>query len=157
MLLLYSLYMDRIEGFGLYLDLTLKKISETYLRVFKKYNINLTIEQFVILQRIDMLGSHASQKDIVETNYRNRATTSRVISGLCKKNLVIKKRFKSDLKRYKLIITKDGYLELDKSKPHVQKLRGLSQKNINQKDFKELLVVLDKIKDNYEFYDESVD
>jgi len=149
--------MDRIEGFGLYLDLTLKKISETYLRVFKKYNINLTIEQFVILQRIDMLGSHASQKDIVETNYRNRATTSRVISGLCKKNLVIKKRFKSDLKRYKLIITKDGYLELDKSKPHVQKLRGLSQKNINQKDFKELLVVLDKIKDNYEFYDESVD
>ena len=87
MLLLYSLYMDRIEGFGLYLDLTLKKISETYLRVFKKYNINLTIEQFVILQRIDMLGSHASQKDIVETNYRNRATTSRVISGLCKKIL----------------------------------------------------------------------
>jgi DNA-binding MarR family transcriptional regulator len=157
MLSLYSLYMDRIEGFGLYLDLTLKKISETYLRVFKKYNINLTIEQFVILQRIDMLGSHASQKDIVETNYRNRATTSRVISGLCKKNLVIKKRFKSDLKRYKLIITKDGYLELDKAKPHVQKLRDLSQKNINQKDFKELLVVLDKIKDNYEFYDESVD
>jgi len=157
MLLLYSLYMDRIEGFGLYLDLTLKKISETYLRVFKKYNINLTIEQFVILQRIDMLGSHASQKDIVETNYRNRATTSRVISGLCKKNLVIKKRFKSDLKRYKLIITKDGYLELDKAKPHVQKLRDLSKKNINQKDFKELLVVLDKIKDNYEFYDESVD
>ena len=64
--------MDRIEGFGLYLDLTLKKISETYLRVFKKNNINLTIEQFVILQRIDMLGSNASQKDIVETNYRNR-------------------------------------------------------------------------------------
>ena len=111
--------MDRIEGFGLYLDLTLKKISETYLRVFKKNNINLTIEQFVILQRIDMLGSNASQKDIVETNYRNRATTSRVISGLCKKNLVIKKRFKSDLKRYKLIITKDGYLELEKAKPHV--------------------------------------
>ena len=155
MLLLYSLQMDRIEGFGLYLDLTLKKISETYLRVFKNNNINLTIEQFVILQRIDMLGSNASQKDIVETNFRNRATTSRVISGLCKKNLVIKKRFKSDLKRYKLIITKDGHLELDKAKPHVQKLRDLSQKNIIQKDFKEFLVTLEKIRDNYQLYDES--
>ncbi|MGY8945519.1 MAG: MarR family transcriptional regulator [Flavobacteriales bacterium] len=145
--------MDRIEGFGLYLDLTLKKISETYLSVFKKNNINLTIEQFVILQRIDRLGSSASQKDIVETNFRNRATTSRVISGLCKKKLVKKKRFKSDLKRYKLIITEDGYRELDKAHPHVQKLRDLSKKNIKQKDFNELLIVLKKIRNNYEHYD----
>lgn len=145
--------MDRIEGFGLYLDLTLKKISETYLRVFKKNNINLTIEQFVILQRIDRLGSDASQKDIVETNFRNRATTSRVISGLCKKQFVKKKRFKSDLKRYKLIITKHGYLELDKAKPHIKKLRDLSQKNITKKDFNELLLILEKIRNNYESFD----
>lgn len=145
--------MDRIEGFGLYLDLTLKKISETYLRVFKKNNINLTVEQFVILQRIDRLGSDASQRDIVETNFRNRATTSRVISGLCKKQFVKKKRFKSDLKRYKLIITKHGYLELDKAKPHIEKLRDLSQKDITKKDFNELLLILEKIRNNYESFD----
>jgi len=145
--------MDRIEGFGLYLDLTLKKISETYLRVFKKNNINLTVEQFVILQRIDRLGSDASQRDIVETNFRNRATTSRVISGLCKKQFVKKKRFKSDLKRYKLIITKQGYLELDKAKPHIEKLRDLSEKDITKKDFNELLLILEKIRNNYESFD----
>ena len=145
--------MDRIEGFGLYLDLTLKKISETYLRVFKKNNINLTVEQFVILQRIDRLGSDASQKDIVETNFRNRATTSRVISGLCKKQFVKKKRFKSDLKRYKLIITKQGYLELDKAKPHIEKLRDLSEKDITKKDFNDLLLILEKIRNNYESFD----
>ena len=145
--------MDRIEGFGLYLDLTLKKISETYLRVFKKNNINLTVEQFVILQRIDRLGSDASQRDIVETNFRNRATTSRVISGLCKKQFVKKKRFKSDLKRYKLIITKQGYLELDKSKPHIEKLRDLSEKDITKKDFNDLLLILEKIRNNYESFD----
>jgi len=145
--------MDRIEGFGLYLDLTLKKISETYLRVFKKNNINLTVEQFVILQRIDRLGSDASQRDIVETNFRNRATTSRVISGLCKKQFVKKKRFKSDLKRYKLIITKQGYLELDKAKPHIEKLRDLSEKDITKKDFNDLLLILEKIRNNYESFD----
>ena len=145
--------MDRIEGFGLYLDLTLKKISETYLRVFKKNNINLTVEQFVILQRIDRLGSDASQRDIVETNFRNRATTSRVISGLCKKQFVKKKRFKRDLKRYKLIITKQGYLELDKAKPHIEKLRDLSQKDITKKDFNDLLLILEKIRNNYESFD----
>ena len=145
--------MDRIEGFGLYLDLTLKKISETYLRVLKKNNINLTVEQFVILQRIDRLGSDASQRDIVETNFRNRATTSRVISGLCKKQFVKKKRFKSDLKRYKLIITKQGYLELDKAKPHIEKLRDLSEKDITKKDFNELLLILEKIRNNYESFD----
>ncbi|MDA0757415.1 MAG: MarR family transcriptional regulator [Bacteroidetes bacterium] len=148
--------MDRIEGFGLYLDLTLKKISETYLRVFNNNNINLTIEQFVILQQIDRLGNNASQKDIVEINFRNRATTSRVISGLCKKNFVKKKRFKSDLKRYKLIISEEGYLELEKAQPYVQKLRNLSKKNIKQKDFNELLVILEKIRNNYELFDESV-
>lgn len=142
--------MDRIEGFGLYLDLTLKKISETYLRVFKKNNINLTIEQFVILQRIDRLGKNASQKDIVQTNFRNRATTSRVISGLCKKQFLIKNRFKSDLKRYRLIITKYGRYELDKAHPHVKKLRNLSKKNIKEHDFNALLNVMEKIRDNYE-------
>ena len=148
--------MDRIEGFGLYLDLTLKKISERYISVFKKNNINLTLEQFVILQRIDLLGNNASQKDIVEMNFRNRSTTSRVISGLCKKGLVVKQRFKSDLKRFKLLITKEGRSELDKAKPHVQKLRDLSKKNIKQKDFDELLVVLEKIRNNYELYDQNI-
>jgi hypothetical protein len=36
----------------------------------------------------------------------------------------------------------------------VTRINNWSQKNINQKDFEELLVVLEKIRDNYELYDE---
>ena len=142
--------MDRIEGFGLYLDLTLKKIAETYINVFKDQNIDLTVEQFVILQRIELMGADASQKDIVATNFRNRATTSRVISGLCKKEFVKKEHFKGDLKRFKLVLTPKGKKELNKARPHIQKLRELSKKNIDEKDFQNMLVVLEKIRKNYD-------
>ena len=100
--------MDRTEGFGVYLDRTLKKVQSTFLQVFAENNINLTIEQWVILQKVYLLGDKASQAEISKTNYRNRATTSRVISGLSEKGLLKKQRFDDDQKRFQLALTKAG-------------------------------------------------
>ncbi len=91
--------MDRTEGFGVYLDRTLKKVQATFLAAFAENNIDLTIEQWVILRRVHLLGADASQSEISNTNFRNRATTSRVISGLCKKGFLNKSRFRDDQKR----------------------------------------------------------
>ena len=95
---------DEISGIGLHLDLVLRKVQDAYLRTFKELKLDLTIEQWVILYRIDQQGEDVSQSDIVKSNFRNRATTSRVIGKLESKNWITKTRFEGDLKRFKLEI-----------------------------------------------------
>ena len=89
-------HIDEIQGIGLHLDLVLRKIQNAYLRAFEELNVEMTIEQWVILHRIYELGDEASQRDIVQSNFRNRATTSRVIGGLERKGWVSKARFDGD-------------------------------------------------------------
>ncbi len=142
--------MKENQRFGIYIERTFKKIIWTYQQVFRDNDINLTIEQWVILQRIDTLGQSASQAEIANTSYRNRATTSRVIEGLRKKHLIKKKRFVGDLKRYKLVLTPKGYEAYQEALPLVEKLRTIGNQNINQDKFDMLIEVLDQIWENYD-------
>ena len=91
---------DEIQGMGFHLDLVLRKIQKAYLRTFDELGVDTTIEQWVILYQIHQLGEDASQRDIVNENFRNRATTSRVIAGLERKGWISKTRFDGDQKLF---------------------------------------------------------
>lgn len=142
--------MKENQRFGIYIERTFKKIISTYQQVFRDNNIDLTIEQWVILQRIDTLGQNASQAEIANTSYRNRATTSRVIEGLRKKHLIKKERFDGDLKRYKLVLTSKGHEAYKEALPLVETLRTIGHQKISQEKFDILIEVLDQIWENYD-------
>ncbi len=141
---------DEIQGIGLHLDLVLRKVQEAYLRKFEELGIAMTIEQWVILHQVHELGDEASQSAIVQTNFRNRATISRVIGGLERKEWLKKTRFKGDLKRYKLQLTKKGRAVVDKVLPHAIVLRKRTIANLDMQEFDTFLKVLDQIGTNYE-------
>jgi|TARA_R110000737_G_scaffold314215_1_gene323933 DNA-binding MarR family transcriptional regulator len=145
--------MDRTEGFGVYLDRTLKKVQGTFLSAFTENNIDLTIEQWVILRRVHLLGTDASQAEISNTNFRNRATTSRVISGLCKKGFLKKLRFRDDQKRFKLSMTAEGQELMQRVMPLIKDIRAMSIENITDDEFDIFLKVLDQIWENYDNYE----
>ena len=147
--------MDLTGGFAFYLDRTLKRIQLTYLRHFKKHNIDLTIEQWVILQRIYQLQPEASQSEITKTNYRDKAATSKVIAGLQKKGLILKERFEDDQKRYKLVITKKGEALVESTLPLAVELRNVGHSNIPEKDFDIFMKVVNQIWENYNAMDEN--
>ena len=141
---------DEIQGMGFHLDLVLRKIQKAYLRKFDELGVDTTIEQWVILYQIYQLGENASQRDIVNENFRNRATTSRVIGGLERKGWIFKTRFDGDQKRFKLELTPKGREILDLTLPSALQLRKLALKNIDDSEFETFLKVLDKIGKNYE-------
>ncbi|MBQ4915965.1 winged helix-turn-helix transcriptional regulator [Maribacter sp. MMG018] len=145
--------MDRTEGFGVYIDRTLKKVQHTFLQVFADNDIDLTIEQWVILQRVHLEGKEASQADIAKSNFRNRATTSRVISGLCKKGLLKKSRFRDDQKRYKLIMTEEGRHLMKEVMPLIKDLRRVSTIDISEDEFETFYKVLDQLYQNFDEYE----
>ena len=141
---------DEISGIGLHLDLVLRKIQDAYLLRFQELQLDLTIEQWVILYRIYQLGKDASQSDIVKSNFRNRATTSRVIGKLERKNWISKTRFDGDLKRFKLELTTKGKEIVAKIEPHANQLRKQAIKGLGVVEFEVFLKVLDQIGDNYQ-------
>lgn len=140
---------DEIQGIGLHLDLVLRKIQDAYLRLFSSLEVDMTIEQWVILHQVYVLGDEASQREIVQSNFRNRATISRVIGKLEKKGWITKSRFEGDLKRFKLELTQSGQEVIDLVLPHGKELRKLAVKNIQKEDFETFLKILDQVGDNY--------
>lgn len=140
---------DEISGIGLHLDLVLRKVQDAYLRTFQELRIAMTIEQWVILYRIHQLGDNVSQSDIVKSNFRNRATTSRVIGGLERKGWISKSRFKGDMKRFKLELTKEGRKIINTVEPHANKLRNKAIEGLDVVEFETFLKVLDRIGGNY--------
>lgn len=141
---------DEIQGMGFHLDLVLRKIQKAYLRAFEDLGVNTTIEQWVILYQIHQLGKKASQRDIVKGNFRNRATISRVISGLERNGWITKTRFDGDQKRFKLALTPKGQEILDRTLPTALQLRKLALNDIDPAEFETFLRVLDQIGENYE-------
>ena len=144
--------MDRTKGFGVNLAKTLTKIQQVYVKEFERNHINITIEQWVILQKISQLGKDATQASIVQSNYRNRATTSRLISALCEKGMIIKKRKSDYPNRFKLLLTQKGSELINKATPIVENLRIIAYNDIRKKDFEVFLEVLDKLWNNYDKY-----
>ncbi len=140
---------DEIQGIGLHLDQVLRRIQEAYLRKFESLEIAMTIEQWVILHQIYEMGDTASQRDIVQSNFRNRATISRVIGGLERKEWIKKSRFDGDQKRFKLELTPKGQAIIHKVLPHAFQLRKRAIKAIQPEDFTTFLTVLEKIGKNY--------
>jgi len=142
---------DEIQGIGLHLDLVLRKIQEAYLRKFEVLGLEMTIEQWVILHQVYKLGDVASQRDIVQSNFRNRATISRVIGGLQRKGWLDKTRFEGDQKRFKLELTKAGREVINLVLPHAVELRKQAVKNLQSAEFATFLEVLERIGGNYAF------
>ena len=141
---------DKISGIGLHLDLVLRKVQEAYLNKFKELQIDMTIEQWVILYRIYQLGDDASQSEIVKSNFRNRATTSRVIGGMERKGWITKTRFKGDLKRFKLELTDKGKELIFILEPHANLLRKKAISGLDTVEFDTFIKVLNQIEKNYE-------
>jgi DNA-binding MarR family transcriptional regulator len=147
--------MKNTNGFAFQLDKTLRKIKTIYENEFARLGLNINIEQWVILQSIYNLGDEASQAELSQLNYRNRATTSRVINKLCEKNLVVKERFQNDLKQYRLVLTDTGKELVNKAIPSVKTLRHVGHENISEEEFELFLAVLGKIESNYDGFEKS--
>lgn len=152
----YLCTMKQPSGYGFFIDKTLKKLQSIYLQAFKENSIDLTIEQWAILHRIYLSGEDASQTEITKTNYRNRATTSRVIAGLVNKGLISKDRFEGDSKRFRLQVTQKGKSIVDIVEPIMYQLRNIGIHDISNEEYKVFLSVLDKIWLNYDIYESGL-
>ena len=137
------------KNFGAYIDRTIKIIRQNYLKAFKEINVDLTTEQWVLLDSLYETDG-ISQNELANGSFKNAPTVSRIVDLLCKKGLTERKRFANDKRRYKVFLTKKGKDTYTKTKPVVVKLWRKGWKNLSNEDYDFFLRIMNQIFENFE-------
>lgn len=137
------------KNFGAYLDRTLKIIRHNYAQSFRQLGVNITTEQWVLLDSLyDQNGQ--SQTELASNSFKNAPTVSRIIDLLCKKDLTERQRFDNDRRRYKIFLTEKGKNLVEQLRPVVIRLRQRGWQGLDDEDYRVLIRILNRIFDNFD-------
>lgn len=133
---------------GTLLDRTTRLLKQHYLRTFKSLGVDISTEQWVLLDRLYQEGD-ASQTDLANGTYKDAPTVSRIIDKLAQKGLAERRRFPNDRRRYLVAITDQGRATHELITPHVHELRLRTWSGLSAEDFDRLTDLLAHIRGNF--------
>ena len=134
--------------FGTLIDRNMKMIRSKYLKKFKEIGVDITTEQWVLMDCLYEQDG-MSQNELANESFKNAPTVSRIIDLLCKKGITERQRFDNDRRRYKIFLTNKGVKIYKKAHPHVEELRKLGWAKLTNKDYADFVRIMDKIYKNY--------
>ena len=134
---------------GTVLDRTTRLLKQHYLRAFKEEGVDISTEQWVLLDRLFTQGD-ASQTDLAGGTFKDAPTVSRIIDKLAKKKLVERRRFPGDRRRYQIALTDTGRAVHERLMPYVRDLREQTWQGLSPDDYTRLLELLRHIRGNFE-------
>ncbi len=134
---------------GTVLDRTTRLLKQHYLRAFKEEGIDISTEQWVLLDRLFTEGD-ASQTDLANGTFKDAPTVSRIIDKLARKRLVERRRFPNDRRRYLVAITDSGRQVHSRIMPYVKDLRRQTWDGLTEEDFARFQEILGHIRSNFE-------
>ncbi|WP_116126027.1 MarR family winged helix-turn-helix transcriptional regulator [Lewinella sp. IMCC34183] len=134
---------------GTMLDRTTRLLKQHYLRAFREEGIDISTEQWVLLDRLFSQGD-ASQTELANGTYKDAPTVSRIIDKLARKKLVERRRYPNDRRRYLVSITPTGRQIHNRISPYVRDLRQQTWAGLSEDDFMRLQSILQHIRGNFE-------
>jgi len=130
------------------MDRTLRLIKLRYLQTFREANIDITPEQWVLMDTL-YKDNGISQTALANGSFKNAATVSRIIDLLCKKGWTERQRFENDRRRYKIFLTPTGLAIYNKLLPKVIALRTLGWQHLSEKDYEDYVRIMNQIFENF--------
>lgn len=136
------------DNVGTVLDRTTRLLKAQFQRAFRDAGIDITPEQWVVLDQLSKAGS-SSQTDLANGTFKDAPTVSRIIDKLASKELAVRKRFPGDRRRYQVVLTEKGETTHAHLLPRVRELRVQMWSGLTTGDYEELTRVLGTIRDNF--------
>lgn len=137
------------KNFGAYIDRTIKIIRHNYTRAFKEAEVDITTEQWVILDSLYQKDG-MTQNELASGSFKNAPTVSRIIDLLCKKGYTRRIPSKMDRRKFHIHIRKSGKDAYEKLLPIVHGLRVQGWENLNDEDYDHFLRIMNQIFSNFE-------
>ncbi|MEM9546014.1 MAG: MarR family transcriptional regulator [Bacteroidota bacterium] len=145
-----SAHSDKKIGFLLERTTRIAKLSFT--KAFKKLNVDITPEQWIVMDKLDM-KKEMSQKEIGNESFKNAPTISRIIDNLVRKGFVSRVSGESDRRKTVISLTLSGKELVNQCRKEIDSLRDLSWKHLSDRDYAEFNRIIDQVFENFESYD----
>ena len=136
------------KEYGTLLDRTLRIIKLNFIQGFKEVGVDLTPEQWVIIDRLYHQNG-ISQTELANGSFKNAPTVSRIIDLLCQKGLTERHRFDNDRRRYKIFLTEKGIATFKKANPVAQSLREQGWGDLSEADYENFQRIVNQVFDNF--------
>lgn len=136
------------DNVGTLLDRTTRLMKAHFQRTFKDAGVDITPEQWVLLDRLHKSGS-VSQTDLANGTFKDAPTVSRIIDKLAQKGMAARSRFPNDRRRYQVDLTEKGKEVHHLLSPLVKDLRVQAWSGMTEDNYHELVRLLAQIRENF--------
>lgn len=136
------------KAYGTLIDRTLRMIKLQFIQGFKNGGIDLTPEQWVIIDELHHRNG-ISQTELANGSFKNAPTVSRIIDLLVQKGMVERQRFENDRRRYRIFLTSQGSETFEKANPIVQDLRKKGWNKLSEEDYENFARIANQIFENF--------
>lgn len=129
------------------IELTARRIRQYGQNVLKSHGINITIEQWLVLNVISE-NENISQISVGEKLIKDKPTISRMVNQLEKKGFIKKKSSATDSRKVELTISEKGETLIKKLYPIIEKIRFTGLNELSEKENESIETILNKILNN---------
>ncbi|PSR11307.1 MAG: MarR family transcriptional regulator [Bacteroidetes bacterium] len=136
------------KNFGALMDRTLKIIKQNYLQAFREAGVDITTEQWVLLDRL-MIADGISQTELASDSFKNAPTVSRIIELLRQKGLIKKKQSSDDKRQFLIFLTEEGRTLHSRALPRVLALRSQGWHGLDDVDYGHFVRIMSQIEKNF--------
>ncbi len=127
------------------IELTARKIRQYGQNVLKQHGIDITIEQWLVLNIINE-NEAINQISIGEKLVKDKPTISRMVNQLNKKEFIIKTTSATDSRNVELSISKKGEDLIKKLYPIIEEIRLTGLSELSKKETESIESILKKIR-----------
>ena len=140
--------MANSKYFGTYIERNFKTIKQTFLQAFKDAGVDITTEQWVILDLL-VKKDGISQTYLATSSLKDAPTTSRIIDLMCKKGFAERRNVENDRRKYHIYLTQKGRETHEELLPIVLNLRDIGWEGLDEEDYLDFLRIMNKVYDNF--------
>ena len=134
---------------GYFLVRTARVVKLAFHQAFKELDINITPEQWVILERLH-IENDQSQKELASESFKNAPTISRIIDVLCKKGWTKRISDEKDRRRIHVHLTETGHEIVEKIADRAEAIRQQGWNNLSKEDYKTFVRIMNQVFENYD-------
>ena len=139
--------MDFESSVGPWINRTMKMVDLYFQDAFNANDFNLTKNQWLLL-KILMDDDGKPQNELAFITNRDKASLTRLISVMEKKNLVARISSKEDKRINHIYITKKGVSTFKETLPVVTKVLDTMQEGLTQNEVENAIEIMKKIQSN---------
>lgn len=137
------------DSYGYLINLAAQRLKYKLHQTFQAKGYDVTPEQWVVLNRL-WEEDGLSQVELAERTFKDKPVTTRILSLLEKKGIVVRRSDESDGRVLRVFLTKTGKDLKDKLIPCAQEVLVRSGRNLTKQDVAKFKLTLNQILSNLE-------